>query len=80
MAKKSKMLSLLAAVKPEEEIKAISLGFMPSITDKNSQASKSELYFNTQEIDDEIFGNSGVRSLSTVIQINRQILLQIFSR
>ncbi|CAL9225257.1 unnamed protein product [Arabidopsis halleri] len=51
------MLSLLAAVKSEEEINAISSGFMPSITDENSLASESEPYSNTQEIDDEIFGN-----------------------
>ncbi|ESQ36913.1 hypothetical protein EUTSA_v10002933mg, partial [Eutrema salsugineum] len=41
LAQKSKMLSMLAAAKSEEEIKVISLQFMPSISDSISQTSGS---------------------------------------
>lgn len=42
LVQKSKMMSMLAAVKSEEDIKAIWFRFLPSISDQISQASDSE--------------------------------------
>lgn len=65
MVHKSKMLSMLAAAKSEENIKAISLRFLPAILDHNSQAPGSETDSNILDINEEIFGNSGALSLFT---------------
>lgn len=50
---------MLEAGKTKEEMKAIFLQFLPSMSDQNSQAPGSDLG-SVSKIDDEIFGNSGV--------------------
>lgn len=60
LAQKSKMLAMLAGAKSEEEIKAISLQFLPSMSDQISRTSGSDSGSQVPDIDEEIFGNSGV--------------------
>ena len=60
MAQKSKMLAMLAGAKSEEEIKAISLQFLPSMSDQISRTSGSDSRSQVPDIGEEIFGNGGV--------------------
>ena len=60
LAQKSKMLATLAGAKSEEEIKDISLQFLPSMSDQISRTSESDSGFQVPDIDEEFFGNSGV--------------------
>ncbi|WZZ20779.1 hypothetical protein YC2023_122166 [Brassica napus] len=46
--------------KSEEEIKAISLPFLPSMSNQISRTSGSDSGSQVPDIDEEIFGNSGV--------------------
>ena len=54
------MLAMLAGAKSEEEIKAISLQFLPSMSDQISRTSGSDSRSQVPDIGEEIFGNGGV--------------------
>ena len=54
------MLAMLAGAKSKEEIKAISLQFLPSMSDQISRTSRSDSGSQVPDIDEEIFSNSGV--------------------
>jgi len=60
LAQKSKMLAMLAGTKSEKEIKAISLQFLPSMSNQISRTSGSDSGSQVLDIDEEIFGNSEV--------------------
>ena len=60
MAQKSKMLAMLAGGKSEEEIKAIFLQLLPLTLDQISRTSGNDSESQVPDINDEIFGHSGV--------------------